>query len=42
MVVASADGLGKGRSPVTQVAGHVLIRKFERMSGRLLKGGGVV
>uniref|UniRef100_A0ABI7Y066 C1q domain-containing protein n=1 Tax=Felis catus TaxID=9685 RepID=A0ABI7Y066_FELCA len=27
-VVASADWLGKGRSPVTQVAGHVLIGKL--------------
>ena len=36
--MASADWLGKGRSPVRQVAGHVLIRKFERVSGRLLKG----
>ena len=33
-----ADLLGKGWSPVTQVAGRVLIRKFERVSGRLLKG----
>ena len=38
MAVASADCLGKGRSPVTQVAGRVLIGKFERVSGRLLKG----
>ena len=36
--MASADWLRKGRSPVTQVAGRVLIRKFERVSGRLLKG----
>ena len=36
--MASADWLGKGRSPVTQVTGRVLIRKFERVSGRLLKG----
>ena len=45
MAVASADWLGKGRglsrlgrSPVTQVAGRVLTGKFERVSGRLLKG----
>ena len=38
MAVASADWLGKGQSPVTQVAGRVLIRKFEGVSGRLLKG----
>ena len=38
MAVASADWLGKGRSPVMQVAGRVLIRRFERVSGRLLKG----
>ena len=38
MAVASADWLGKGRSPVTQVTRRVLIGKFERVSGRLLKG----
>ena len=38
MAVASADWLGKGGSPVMQVAWCVLIRKFERVSGRLLKG----
>ena len=38
MAVASADWLGKGWSPVVQVAGRVLIGKFELVSGRLLKG----
>ena len=38
MVVALADWLGKGWSPVMKVAGRVLIRKFERVRGRLLKG----
>ena len=38
MAVASADWLGKGRSPVTNVAGLVLIGKFEWVSRRLLKG----
>ena len=33
-----ADWLRKGQSPITKVAGHGLIRKFERVSGRLLKG----
>ena len=37
-VMASADWLGKGQSPVTQVTGHVLMGKFERVSGRLFKG----
>ncbi|XP_078299944.1 uncharacterized protein LOC132691726 [Panthera onca] len=37
-VVASADWLGKDRSPVRQVAGRVLIGKFEPVSGKLLKG----
>ena len=38
MAVASANWLGKGQGPVTQVAGRVLIGKFERVTGRLLKG----
>ena len=38
MAVASAGWLGKDRGPVTQVARHVLVGKFERVSGRLLKG----
>ena len=38
MVVALADWLGKGQGPVAQVAGHGLNRKFERVSGKLLKG----
>ena len=36
--MASVDWLGKGRSPVTQVARRVLIGKFEQVSVRLLKG----
>ena len=38
MVVALADWLGKGQSPVGQVAGHGLNRKFEQVSVKLLKG----
>ena len=36
--MASDDWLGKGWSPVMQVAGRVLIRKFEWVSRRLFKG----
>ena len=38
MVVALADWLGKGQSPTAQVAGRGLNRKFEPVSGKLLKG----
>ena len=38
MVVALADWLGKGQSPVVQVAGCGLNGKFERVSRKLLKG----
>ena len=38
MVMALADWLGKGQSPVSQVARHGLIGKFERVSGKLFKG----
>ena len=38
MVVALADWLGKGQSPVAQVAGRGLNRKFEQVSRKLLKG----
>ena len=36
--MASADWLGKDQSPVTQVARHGLIGKFEQVSRKLLKG----
>ena len=38
MAVASANWLGKGRSPVTQVAGRLLIGKFEGVSGEVTQG----
>ena len=38
MVVALADWLGKGQSPLAQVAGRGLNGKFEQVSGKLLKG----
>ena len=38
MVVALADWLGKGQSPVAEVAGRGLNRKFEQVSRKLLKG----
>ena len=40
MVVALADWLGKDQSPVVQVARRGLYGKFERVSGKLLKGRG--
>ena len=36
--MALADWLGKGQSPLAQVAGHGLNRKFEWVSRKLLKG----
>ena len=36
--MASANWLGKGRSPVTQVAGRVLIGKFERGEPEVTQG----
>ena len=42
MVVALANWLGKGQSPVAQVAGCGLNGKFERVSGSYSRGGGMV